>query len=243
MSTSILILIVLTALGLVFGFVLAFANKKFAVEVNPLIHIVEDVLPKGQCGACGYAGCMAYAEAVVLNPDVPPNLCIPGKEPVAKAVAELTGKVAEAVEPRIARIKCAGTGDKAVKAYDYKGVEDCAAANLLINWQVPVCMIGTVGVLTWAFGGHNGLFTGDPFLHMIAGGLILGAFFMATDMVTIPITVKGQIVFAVGAGAITVLIRLLGGYPEGVCYAILLMNSVTPLIDRIIKPVKYGAGR
>ena len=105
-----------------------------------------------------------------------------------------------------------------------------------INWHVPVVMIGTVGVLTAAFG-H------DPILHMMSGGLILGAFFMATDMVTIPITVKGQIVFAVGAGCLTVLIRLLGGYPEGVCYAILLMNSVTPLIDLWQKPAKFGARR
>jgi Na+-translocating ferredoxin:NAD+ oxidoreductase subunit D len=79
-----------------------------------------------------------------------------------------------------------------------------------INWQVPVVMIGTVGILTAAFGG-------DPLLNMMSGGLILGAFFMATDMVTIPITIKGQIIFAVGAGALTVLIRLKGGYPQGVC--------------------------
>jgi electron transport complex protein RnfD len=112
-----------------------------------------------------------------------------------------------------------------------------------INWQVPVFMIGTVGLLAFAFGGKAGLFTGDPILHMMSGGLILGAFYMATDMVTIPITIKGQIIFAIGAGALTVLIRLLGGYPEGVCYAILLMNCVTPLIDRVVKPVKYGARR
>lgn len=105
-----------------------------------------------------------------------------------------------------------------------------------IKWQVPVFMIGTVGALTAAFGG-------DPLLHMMSGGLILGAFYMATDMVTIPITTKGQIIFAVGAGALTVLIRLQGGYPEGVCYAILLMNCVTPLIDRVVRPVKYGARR
>lgn len=105
-----------------------------------------------------------------------------------------------------------------------------------IKWQVPVFMIGTVGALTAAFGG-------DPILHMMSGGLILGAFYMATDMVTIPITTKGQIIFAVGAGALTVLIRLQGGYPEGVCYAILLMNCVTPLIDRVVRPVKYGARR
>jgi len=109
-----------------------------------------------------------------------------------------------------------------------------------INWQVPVFMIGTVGLLTWIFG-PAGLFTGDPLFHMMAGGLILGAFFMATDMVTIPITIKGQIIFAVGAGMITVLIRLAGGYPEGVCYSILLMNAVTPLIDRLVKPKRFGA--
>ena len=112
-----------------------------------------------------------------------------------------------------------------------------------INWQIPVFMIGTVGILTWAFGGAGGLFTGDPLLNILSGGLILGAFFMATDMVTIPITLKGQIIFAVGAGALTSLIRLIGGYPEGVCYAILLMNCVTPLIDRLVRPVKFGARR
>jgi electron transport complex protein RnfD len=109
-----------------------------------------------------------------------------------------------------------------------------------INWQVPVFMIGTVGIITWVFG-PAGLFTGDPLFHMMAGGLVIGAFFMATDMVTIPITIKGQIIFAIGAGAITALIRLKGGYPEGVCYSILLMNAVTPLIDRFVKPKMFGA--
>ncbi|WP_315073811.1 RnfABCDGE type electron transport complex subunit D [uncultured Clostridium sp.] len=109
-----------------------------------------------------------------------------------------------------------------------------------ISWQVPVCMIGTVGILTWVFA-STGLFTGDPLFNMMAGGLIIGSFFMATDMVTIPITIKGQIIFAVGAGVITSLIRLIGGYPEGVCYSILLMNAVTPLIDRFVKPKEFGA--
>ena len=110
-----------------------------------------------------------------------------------------------------------------------------------VNWVVPAVMILTVGMLTWIFG-PAGLFTGDPVFHMMAGGLILGAFFMATDMVTIPMTVKGQILFAAGAGAITVLIRLVGGYPEGVCYSLLLMNAVTPLIDRFIRPEIFGTG-
>ena len=78
---------------------------------------------------------------------------------------------------------------------------------------------------------------------MMAGGLMLGAFFMATDMVTIPMTVKGQVIFAIGAGAITVLIRLVGGYPEGVCYSILLMNALTPLIDRCTAGRPFGVAR
>lgn len=109
-----------------------------------------------------------------------------------------------------------------------------------VYWETPVFMIGTVGLLTWVFG-PTGMFTGDPIFHMMAGGLIIGAFFMATDMVTIPITRRGQIIFAVGCGVLTVLIRLKGGYPEGVCYSILLMNVVTPLIDRLVQPTKYGA--
>ncbi|HWQ89028.1 MAG TPA: RnfABCDGE type electron transport complex subunit D [Desulfitobacteriaceae bacterium] len=108
-----------------------------------------------------------------------------------------------------------------------------------IDWVIPVFMIGTVGILTWVFG-PTGLFSGDGLFHMMAGGLIIGAFFMATDYVTAPLTRKGQIIFAIGAGLITVLIRLLGGYPEGVCYSILLMNALTPLIDRFVKPVLYG---
>jgi electron transport complex protein RnfD len=117
-----------------------------------------------------------------------------------------------------------------------------------IRWQVPVVMIGTVGLLTWIFGGPVdssknliAFFTGDPVFHMMAGGLVIGAFFMATDMVTIPTSRWGQVIFAAGCGILTTLIRLKGGYPEGVCYSILLMNSVTPLIDRYLVPTKFGS--
>lgn len=148
MSTSIYILLVLTSLGLLFGFILAYANKRFAMEVNPLIHTVEDVLPKGQCGACGYAGCMAYAEAVVLHADVPPDLCIPGKEAVANMVAELTGKQAAAAEPRLAHVQCAGVvGKTAVAAYEYQGIGDCLAANALFGGS-KVCKYGCLGLGT-----------------------------------------------------------------------------------------------
>jgi len=164
LSTSVLILVVMSALGIAFGFILAYANKKFKVEVNPLIHLVEDVLPKGQCGACGYAGCQAYAEAVVMDPDVPPDLCVVGKQAVAEAVAELTGKKAAAVEPRVARIMCSGSADKAQRGYEYNGVQDCAAAALLFGGPKG-CQYGCLGfgtcVKNCPFGalsmGENGL--------------------------------------------------------------------------------------
>lgn len=164
MYTAIMILIVMVSVGLIFGLILAIANKKFSIEVNPLIHLVEEALPKGQCGACGYAGCIAYAEAVVTNPDVPPNLCIPGKEVVAKMVAELTGKAAAQVEPRVAHIKCAGSADRAVTAFDYSGIQDCVAANY-IQGGPKGCKYGCLGfgtcVKACPFGalemGENGL--------------------------------------------------------------------------------------
>src|SRR5512145_388219 len=81
-----------TLLGLFFGFALAAAAMKFRVVVNPLVERVRDALPSANCGACGFAGCQAYAEAVVERPDVSPNLCAPGRAAVAQAVAEATGK-------------------------------------------------------------------------------------------------------------------------------------------------------
>ena len=90
-------------------------------------------------------------------------------------------------------------------------------------------------------GGESGFFTGDPIIHLLSGGLILGAFFMATDYVTCPSIRKGQIIFGIGCGAITMLIRLKGGFPEGVMFAILLMNCFAPLIDRGVKSKMFGA--
>ena len=80
----------------------------------------------------------------------------------------------------------------------------------------------------------------DPIFHVLSGGLILGAFFMATDMVTTPYTDFGKLIFGIGAGILVVLIRLKGGYPEGVCYSILIMNGFTPLINRYTRPRVFG---
>lgn len=110
----------------------------------------------------------------------------------------------------------------------------------IIGWKIPFAYVGTVAVLAWAFGGTNGLFTGNPLFHILSGGLILGAFFMATDMVSSPVTFKGRLYFGVGCGVLTFVIRMWGGYPEGVSYSILLMNLVTPLFDRYAKPKVFG---
>ena len=110
-----------------------------------------------------------------------------------------------------------------------------------ITWHIPVSFLGTVAVLAWIFGGREGLFTGDPIVHILSGGLMLGVFFMATDYVTCPSVKRGQIVFGIGCGILTVLIRLKAGYPEGVMFAILLMNCFTPLIDRNMKSKVFGA--
>ena len=109
-----------------------------------------------------------------------------------------------------------------------------------IDWRIPFSFVGTVGLLTWIFGGYQGLFSGPWLIHILAGGIIIGAFFMATDMVTSPITPKGQFIFGSGCGVLTVIIRLIGGYPEGVSFAILLMNLTVPLLDRYTRPKVFG---
>ena len=113
-------------------------------------------------------------------------------------------------------------------------------ARKVITLRIPVSFIGTVAVLTFLFPQGN-----DNFQWMVAqlfsGGLFLGAIFMATDYVTSPLTKMGQIVFGIGCGVLTVVIRYFGGYPEGVSYAILIMNCCVVLLDRIGRPKKFGA--
>jgi len=114
----------------------------------------------------------------------------------------------------------------------------------IISWRIPVAYIGTVALLTLVWPGVAlPIFTSpweDALFHVLTGGLMLGAFFMATDYVTSPLTHKGRIIFGVGAGILTVVIRLFGGLPEGVAFSILFMNALTPLIDRYIKVRPYG---
>lgn len=104
-----------------------------------------------------------------------------------------------------------------------------------ITWHIPVSMLGAAALLSWALGGN-------PLLDLLSGGLMLGAIFMATDYVTSPMTRSGQIIFGAAIGLITIVIRRFGAYPEGVSFAILLMNSFVPLINRYCKPRIFGKG-
>jgi electron transport complex protein RnfD len=127
-----------------------------------------------------------------------------------------------------------------------------------INWRMPLSYIASVMILVAVLpmsdghGGHIGIWQAaywhDPTFvlkvmaaHALSGGLMLGAFFMATDMVTSPLTSKGQVLFGIGCGILVVIIRLWGGYPEGVCYSILIMNTAVWLIDRVTRPALFGA--
>jgi len=112
----------------------------------------------------------------------------------------------------------------------------------IIEWRIPLFYMGTVFVLSFFFGGIKGAQYSLllPFFHIFSGGLMLGAFFMATDYTTSPLTKNGRIIFAIGCGLLTIVIRLVGGYPEGVSYSILFMNVMTPLIDRLTMPKSFG---
>lgn len=110
-----------------------------------------------------------------------------------------------------------------------------------VKWYIPAYYMATVFVMVLILPSKISMpWAKNPFYHIFAGGIVLGAFFMATDMVTSPLTKRGLIIFAIGAGVLTTLIRFYSGYPEGVCYSILLMNTATPLIDRFTKPRLYG---
>ena len=116
-------------------------------------------------------------------------------------------------------------------------------AKRVITWHAPVAFIGSVWAMAGIFHLANPARFADPSFHVLTGGLFLGAFFMATDYVTTPLAPAGKIVFGIGCGVVTVVIRLFGSYPEGVSFGILLMNAFTPLIDRAFKPAVFGARR
>ena len=110
----------------------------------------------------------------------------------------------------------------------------------VITWHIPVSVIATVAIFATIFWIVNPATYINPLYHVLSGGLMLGAIFMATDMVTSPMNPKGQIIYGVGIGLITISIRMFGAYPEGISFAILIMNAVTPLINTYVKPKRFG---
>jgi len=114
----------------------------------------------------------------------------------------------------------------------------------VITWHIPVTVLGTMAVFAFVValtrGGDAALLWQFPLFHVLAGGAMLGAIFMATDYATSPMTTKGCVIFAVGIGVITMCIRLWGAYPEGMSFAILIMNACVPLINKYIKPKRFG---
>ena len=109
-----------------------------------------------------------------------------------------------------------------------------------ITWNIPVSIISTVAVLTGIMWFVNPVLYVNPLYHLLSGGLLLGAIFMATDYVTSPMTPKGMVWYGIGIGLLTVIIRYFGSYPEGMSFAILIMNAVTPLINNWCKPKRFG---
>jgi len=111
----------------------------------------------------------------------------------------------------------------------------------VITWHIPVTMLVTMAVMTGIFWLVDPESYANPLIHILSGGAILGAFFMATDLVTSPMTKKGMVIFAIGIAVITVVIRLFGAYPEGVSFGIIIMNAFVPLINTYFKPRRFGS--
>ena len=110
----------------------------------------------------------------------------------------------------------------------------------VIDWQTPVIIIATVAAISTICWLIDPVQFVNPLIHIFGGGLMLGAFFMATDMATSPMTMKGKVIFSIGVGALTIIIRLWGAYPEGMSFAILIMNAFVPLINKVCKPTRFG---
>jgi electron transport complex protein RnfD len=111
----------------------------------------------------------------------------------------------------------------------------------VITWHIPVTLLATMFAFTGIFWLIDSEAYASPLIHVLSGGALLGAFFMATDLVTSPMTQKGMIIFSIGIAVITVVIRFYGAYPEGISFAILIMNAFVPLINTYFKPRRFGS--
>lgn len=143
MNNIISAVVIVGAVGLIFGLLLAIASVIFKVETDERIGKIEEVLPGANCGACGYAGCSAYAHAVVEK-NAPVDCCSVGKDKVARQVGGIMGRAVAATEPKIAKVLCAGNCEKAKNKYDYSGIDSCASAAALSGGP-KACSAGCMG--------------------------------------------------------------------------------------------------
>ncbi|MBI2343709.1 MAG: Fe-S cluster domain-containing protein [Deltaproteobacteria bacterium] len=137
--------VVFSLLGVFFGFALAATARRFHVPVNPVVDQIREVLPAANCGACGFAGCAAYAEAVAERGETSPSLCVPGGQSTAERVAQLSGKGAAVVEERVAVLRCHGTTAYVREQAEYRGIRSCAAASLVFGGP-RACKNGCLGL-------------------------------------------------------------------------------------------------
>ena len=164
-------------LGIVFGAILGFASKIFAVDEDPRVGQVLECLPGANCGGCGYPGCGGLATAIVEG-RAPVNACAVGGASAASAIAEVMGVVAEEKEPTVAFVKCGGTCDKAQNKYDYDGISDCVMAAQLAGKTSKACAYGCMGlgscVKACQFGAikiENGVAVVDPDVCVSCGNV------------------------------------------------------------------------
>jgi electron transport complex protein RnfB len=136
---------VFTVFGIVAGLALAYAAMRFKVEVNPVVAAAKEALPGANCGACGFAGCEGYAEAVATEPDVPTNKCAPGGPATAQKLANITGKAAAEAGDSVAILCCANPGSPQRPKHEYIGIKSCAAANSAFGGVNP-CIYGCIGL-------------------------------------------------------------------------------------------------
>ncbi len=161
-------LLILGVLGILFGCLLGYASKKFAVEKDPLYINIREALPGANCGACGYAGCDAYAKAVAAS-EAAPNRCSVGGQAAADAIAQCLGVEAAAMERQIARVACKGGCAEAPDKAEYYGIADCREAAMTAGGGTKACRFGCLGLGTCEavcpFGAihvHNGVAETDP---------------------------------------------------------------------------------
>ena len=179
-------------------------------------------------------------KAVVADPDATNFSDALDKTPEMEAAAAPYGTLDSIYEVQVGG-QTAGYAIKVVASGSQGNIEMMVGvdADKVINWQTPVAYIGTVAVISFLFPkAGSGL---EWMLYSVfGGGLMLGAIFMATDYATSPVTKKGQLIYGIGCGLLTVFIRYFGSYNEGVCYSIMVMNCCTALIDKYTKPVRFG---